>query len=173
MTVVDIDGSDDVVNTPDERLADALMQFTACVCAPLEDICSYGLTIGETYVPFDPDPEDECEDEEVACSQAWVRVAGTNLKEMPDSFDGPSCATVLSLTLEVGVLRCIEIPERGEAPTATDVLIASLQAMKDMRAILCAALGCEVWDMIEVGNWSPDGPLGGQYGGIWTFTVEL
>jgi hypothetical protein len=104
---------------PSDALQMALIGFTGCVGEAVSDICSYGLTIGETYVPFDPDPED------------------------------------------------------GEAPTASDVLVAATQAMADMQAIMCAALGCEVWDAIEVGEWSPSGPLGGQYGGIWTFTVEL
>jgi hypothetical protein len=89
-----------------------------------------------------------------------------------DSFGG-DCGGTLRIGLEVGVLRCLEIPEDGEAPTASDVLVAATQAMADMQAIMCAALGCEVWDAIEVGEWSPSGPLGGQYGGIWTFTVEL
>lgn len=150
----------------------ALVGFTGCIGEALEDICSYGLTIGESYVPFDPDPEDGCEDEEVQCSQAWVRVTDVGPKEINDSF-GNDCATVLRIGLEVGVLRCFAIEEDGEAPTASDMLIASLQAMDDMNAILCAALGCEVWERIDAGQWFPTGPLGGQYGGVWTFTVEL
>jgi hypothetical protein len=90
----------------------------------------------------------------------------------PEGWDG-DCALTLRLDLEVGVLRCIEIEEDGEAPTASDVLAAAVQAMTDMNAILCAAMACEVWDAINVGQWTPSGPLGGQYGGTWTFTVEI
>lgn len=158
---------------PDDRLHDALIGFTGCVGEALADICSYGLTIGESYVPFDPDDDDECEADEVACTQAWVRVAGVAPAFGNDSFDGGDCGSILRIDLEVGVLRCLDIPEGGEAPTASDVLIASLQSMTDMRAIYCAALGCDVWDSITVGAWTPSGPLGGQYGGIWTFSVEL
>jgi hypothetical protein len=162
-----------VSETPaDERLQDALIGFTGCIGEALADICSYGLTIGETYVPFDPDPEDDCEDDEAACSQAWVRVTGAQPTAVTDSFGG-DCGGVLRIDLEVGVLRCLEIEEGGEAPKAADVLVAAMQAMTDMQAIQCAALSCEVWDAIEVGAWSPSGPLGGQYGGMWTFTVEL
>lgn len=163
-------GSDEIL-TPDERLHDALIGFTGCVGEALEDLCSYGLTIGESYVPFDPDPEDNCDAEEVMCSQAWVRV----MSVQPTGSTGWSgdCATVLRIDLEVGVIRCIEIEEEGEAPKASDVLVAALQAMTDMNAIFCAAMACEVWESIESGAWSPAGPLGGQYGGSWTFMVEV
>lgn len=156
-----------------EKLNDALVEFTACVGSSVEDICSYGLTIGESYVPFNPDPDDECEDDEVQCSQLWVRVTGSNPagSNSAESFAGQDCALVMEIGLEVGIYRCIEIADDGEAPTATDVLIAGVQAMEDMKRIMCAALSCEVWDSIDVGSWSPTGPLGGQYGGIWTFTV--
>lgn len=158
-------GSDE---SPADRLMDALVDFTACVGESLEQMCSYGLTIGEDYVPFDPDPDEDCD---VSCSQAWVRVTGvTPIAEEGWSGD---CATVLSIGLEVGVLRCLEIPDDGEAPTASDVLMAASQAMTDMNSIFCAAMACEVWESINVGTWTPSGPLGGQYGGIWTFTVEL
>lgn len=161
-------------NDAAEALNEALAGFTGCVGEALDDICSYGLTIGETYVPFDPDPEDDCPEEDAACSQAWVRVMSAQPIYKEDSFDdGDGCASVMSLTLEVGVLRCLDIPEGGEAPTASDVLVASMQAMVDMKAIYCAAMACEVWDSITSGTWVPNGPLGGQYGGIWTFDVEV
>lgn len=158
---------------PAEGLNDALVEFTACVGGAVDDICSYGLTIGETYVPFNPDPDDDCEDDdEVQCSQLWVRVVNSNpVAGSVQSFAGQDCSLLMEINLEVGILRCVEIPEEGEAPTATDVLVAAGQAMTDMKAILCAALSCEVWDSIDVGTWQPVGPLGGQYGGIWTFTV--
>jgi hypothetical protein len=157
----------------DEKLFDAIVAFTACVGNAVEDICSYGYTIGESYVPFDPDPEDDCEEDEVQCSQLWVRTTNITPSIANESFDGGDCAVVLSMGLEVGIYRCIEIPDGGEAPVAADVLMAGLQALADMRAIHCAAMGCEVWDSISTGTWSPTGPLGGQYGGIWTFTVEI
>lgn len=159
------------VHQPDEALQEALIAFTGCVGEAVPDICSYGLTIGESYVPFDPDPEDDCDDDEVLCSQVWVRVTDVDLAHASDSFGG-DCGGIFQLGLEVGVLRCIGIPEGGEAPTATDALLAATQAMSDMQAILCAAMSCEVWGAITVGTWTPSGPLGGQYGGMWTFTVE-
>lgn len=159
--------------TPDERLHEALVGFTGCIGEAIEGICSYGLTIGAEYVPFDPDPEDECEDDEALCSQMWVRVVDVQPTAVPDSFEAGGCYASLRLNLEVGVIRCLEIPEGGEAPTASDVLVAAMQAMTDMNTIFCAAMNCEVWDEINAGQWSPLGPLGGQNGGTWTFSVIL
>lgn len=161
------------VTDPTETLMDALIAFTGAVGSAVGDICSYGLTIGEDYVPFDPDPEDDCEEEEVSCSQLWVRVSGITPVAMVEAFGGNGCSVTLRLDLEVGVLRCLEIPDGGAAPTASDVLVAASQSMSDMQAIYCAAMGEEVWDSIDAGTWVPTGPLGGQYGGVWSFSVEF
>lgn len=163
--------SEPAVEAPD-TLLDALTAFTGAIGEAIPDVCSYGLTIGETYVPFDPDPDDEgCDEEDAMCSQIWVRVTSVDV-DQPESW-GNDCASTMNIGLEVGILRCIEIESGGEAPTASEVLAASMQSMTDMRAMYCAAMSTEVWDGIDVGQWSPIGPMGGQYGGAWTFTVEV
>lgn len=154
-----------------DAINEALVAFTGCVTEALDGICSASLTIGESYVPFVPDEEDECDEDETYCSQAWVRVESIT-PQSNDSWDD-GCAMTMTLNLEVGVMRCFTIPEGGEAPTATDVLVAAMQGMDDMNAILCAAMGCEVWAAIDAGTWQPVGPMGGQYGGVWSFTAEL
>lgn len=156
-----------------DRINDALVTFTGCIGEALSDICSYGLTMGEAYVPFLPDPEDDCEEEEEFCSQVWVRVMGGAAVNEPVEFDGRFTPGEMGLDIEVGVLRCFDVPEGGEAPSASDVLAAAAQAMSDMNAIYCAAMNCEVWEAIESGQWNPSGPTGGQYGGTWTFTVTI
>lgn len=156
-----------------DRLHDALVQFTGCVGEALTGICSYSLTIGETYVPFEPDADSDCSPDDAACSQAWVRVTSVQAVYAQDSFGGGDCGAALSIGLEVGVTRCTEIPSNGEAPAESDVLAYALQAMTDMQAVYCAAMACEVWDSINSGQWTPSGPLGGQYGGVWTFEAEL
>lgn len=157
---------------PSEPLIDALIEFTACIGSALEDICSYGLTVGDAYVPFLPDEDDDCDEEEEMCAQAWVRVTGVT-PVATDGFDGGTCSSVLQIGLEVGVLRCFGIEEDGEAPSATQVLEGAAQAMKDMNAIFCAGMACEAFETGSAGQWNPTGPAGGQYGGVWTFTVEL
>jgi hypothetical protein len=163
----------------DERLHNALVAFTQAIGEALA-VCSYGLTIGQDYVPFEPDDEDDCDEDEeedaVTCTQAWVRVDGASPTGGMSLIDGSECGTILRLELEVGILRCIYVEEGGEAPKAADVLAASIQSMSDMTAIYRTAMGPEapeVWDSITAGQWTPSGPLGGQYGGIWTFTVEI
>lgn len=158
------------------RLQSSLVLFTESIGSVL-DICSYGLTVGESYVPFDPDPEDDCDEDEALCSQMWVRVESTTFPTTFTSWED-GCGGELTLELEVGVLRCIEIEEGGEAPTAADVLTAALQAMDDMNTIHCAAMenggdDDELWSSIESKQWFPSGPLGGQSGGVWRFTVTL
>lgn len=152
----------------------ALVMFTERIGSAL-GVCSYGLTVGENYVPFDPDEDDDCEEGEAACDQMWVRVDGVSYGDAEPSFGGGDCGGELTLSLEVGILRCIEVPEGGEAPTASDVLTSALQAMDDMTTIHCAAMDDDedLWTTIESVQWVPSGPLGGQSGGIWMFTVTL
>lgn len=159
------------------RLHSSLILFTESIGSVL-DVCSYGLTVGEAYVPFDPDPEDECDEEDAICSQVWVRVDSSSFPSTLDSWED-GCGGELTLDLEVGVLRCVEVPEGGEAPSAADVLTAALQAMDDMNTIHCAAMENggdgvdELWTSIESQQWFPSGPMGGQVGGIWRFTVTF
>lgn len=156
-------------------LQNAIITFTGCISDALPDICSVGFTLGEGYVPFDPDPDEDCKGTDVECSQAWVRAMNIQPKGGGAvGFGGADCSMTLTLELEVGVLRCLKIPPRAKAPTATDVLVAGMQALTDAQAILCAALACDAWDdTVQVGAWNPSGPLGGQHGGTWTFLVEI
>lgn len=158
----------------DRRLHEGLIGFMASVGSAL-DICSYGLVIGDSYVPFDPD-EDECEDDEedAQCEQAWVRVSSVTPTGGVDGFGGV-CGQEMVLALEVGILRCFTVPEQGAAPNATDMLTATLQSMDDMNAIYRGAMSTDddLFDEIMAGEWAPVGPLGGQYGGIWSFTVTV
>lgn len=157
---------------PGEHISTAVVAFLGCISEALPDICSIGWTIGDSYVPFDPDDGDEsCDEEDVYCSQAWVRL--TDVTPIDQESFGDDCSTVMRIGLEVGVLRCVEVPEDGEAPKATDVMVAAMQSVEDMNRIYCAAMDCEVWHAIDAGQWLPNGPMGGQYGGIWTFTVEI
>lgn len=181
MTPEDVQRCRERTLVKDERLHTALIEFMASIGSAL-DICSYGLIIGDSYVPFDPDEEDEdeCvnEDYGFSCEQAWVRVAGVNPIGGVDSFDG-ICGQEMQLQLEVGVLRCLPIPDEGAAPKTTDMLKATLQAMDDMNAMYRGAMAVgidgddDLFDTLEAGDWSPVGPLGGQYGGIWAFTATL
>lgn len=157
------------------RLIEALIEFAHCIGGNLDDLCSYSLTYGDTYVPFlpDEDSDDACDEDDTLCSQAWVRVSSINPSAGTAEGWGGDCAIELAVNLEVGVVRCVGIPEGGEAPTESDALAAAIQSLEDMNAMHCAAMNCEVWESIETGAWEPQGPMGGQYGGIWNFTVVI
>lgn len=177
-------GSDEHPNTLADAINAALVGFTGCIGSALDGICSYSLTFGEVYVPFKPDEGDDC-DEDTAedCNQVWVRVTDVGVKFDDKGFDTTpggdtgkcegACGGTFVIGLEVGVLRCYEVAEEGEAPTATEVMSYAMQSMIDMSALFGAAMNCEVWESIDTGAWQPEGPLGGQYGGYWNFTVEL
>lgn len=183
--------TDTPTETPqNRRLEDAIVAFTRCIAQAVPDICSYGWTVGEAYVPFNPDENEDCPEDIVQCEQLWVRVENVVPVTINEGgFGGDTCAVDLRVNLEVGIMRCFVIPEEGEAPTTSEVLGGALLSMSDMRAIMCAALTCkrpateweqgdaegmvDIWESIELGTWVPLGPLGGQYGGVWTFTVEL
>src|SRR5699024_8748069 len=112
----------------------AMATFTGDIGQALDDICSYGWTIGDSYVPFNPDDDSECDEEEAMCSQMWVRVVQISPAVVDEAWGG-TCSLALQVDLEVGVLRCVEIPEGGEAPTESGVLEAAMLAMDDMNTV--------------------------------------
>lgn len=166
----------DVMPEPDlNALSAAILEFVGCMATAVPDVCSYGWTVGEQYVPFAPDDDEDCEVNEagVPCSQLWVRIAGvTPAPGATDGWDG-QCGLQKQVSLEVGVIRCFAVPEDGEAVTATEILQSAMVSVDDMTAIECAAMNCEVWDRITLGEWTPLGPSGGQYGGVWSFTATI
>lgn len=150
----------------------ALIEFTGCIGGSFTDVCSYALIPGDAYIPFTPDDDgDSCDDED--CSQVWVRVANAGVARPAQEGWDESCSTSLMLDLEVGIMRCMEVVEKGEAPTGTALLGYAMQAMDDMNTIMCAAMNCEVWTSISMGQWTPIGPMGGEFGGQWTMSVQV
>lgn len=170
-------GSDEQPLTAADRLNAALVLLTGCIGSSFDDICTYGLISGDTYVPFDPDPEDAEDNEncdDYGCGQVWVRIESINAIT-PDSWEN-NCSITFRVEIEVGVIRCFEVPDGGEAPTASAMLGYAMQSNEDMNRIFCAAMGCDdvedEFDKITAGSWLPLGPMGGQYGGTWSFTLE-
>lgn len=160
---------------PGENIQMAFAAFVSCIADAFPDVCSVGMTIGSEYVPFRPDPDDDCEDDEddeEFCTQVWVRFTGAAVSGST-GFDGGFCGSEMEMGVEVGIYRCFEMDEDGEAPTATQMFEAALQSIEDQATILCAANACDVWSKIVAGQWTPLGPQGYQYGGQWSFTTWL
>lgn len=165
-------GGSDVEPENTSRVLNALIEFTGCVGGAFDDVCSYSLIPGEGYLPFMPDEDEDCEDED--CSQVWVRVIGMGpTPQNTEGWDGQQCGFTMDVGLEVGIMRCMEIVPDGEAPTASQMLGYAMQAMEDSNALMCAALGCDVGISLEIGQWAPMGPMGGEFGGTWTMTLQV
>lgn len=164
----------DVEPEGESRVLKALIEFTGCIGGAFDDVCSYALIPGDGYIPFAPDEDDEenCEDED--CSQVWVRVTSMNpTPKNTEGWDGQECGFTMDLSLEVGIMRCMEVIAEGEAPTATAMLAYAMQAVEDSNVLMCAALGCDVGISLNIGSWTPLGPLGGEFGGSWTMTLQV
>lgn len=158
----------------DSTIFSRLEDLAACLCAAVDDtssMCFCGILPGEQWYDVS-----DCEDN---CGQAWVRVAqvfpARSLGEPDVTYgftDTGNCGAVLSLTVEMGVLRCLEIPEDGTAQSAPILLAAAEQQMKDMLDIRKAVVCCTSFSEKLMGVWTPIGPVDGSViGGFWTVTL--
>ncbi len=174
---------DEIPASSADPLISSLSQFLLCVANAVPDICSFAIIPGTEYAPFTVDEDHEgCGDRKTGevCDQMWVRVVGSRVElatnERREQFDGDSDRALIAglwYDIEVGVKRCYQMEDNGANPSETAVTTDAIQMLTDMREILDAALCCEVWDALNVGMWSPAPVLGGEYGGMWSFSVRL
>lgn len=154
----------------DSTLFERLELLAACLCAELDGgdtMCFCGVIAGETWY----DLSGECD---TRCGQAWVRVAGIYPATVLGQQDLTlrNCGKVLSLDLEIGAVRCLEVPDDGTPPSAAELLAASEQQMKDALAMRRAVQCCESFDEYILNLWTPIGPPSvALVGGTWTLTV--
>lgn len=107
---------------------------------------------------------------------AWVRLVRLEPDVDNAGAVAPSaCPTAWLAVIELGVYRCVPLPEEGEAlPEQTEHVI-SLDALSDMNALLrvltcCLALADA---FIGVDFWQPLGPSGGCAGGMLQFRASI
>lgn len=158
-----------------DQINEAMAALAGCVFDGLDPVCAATIILGDTddgQDDFQPDDEDaDCDDD---CSRAWVRVNGAypaNGIGVANDEPNQSCETLIGMDLEIGIIRCVEIEKNGEAPTATNLLAASIQNIRDMVAIRKAVLCCTHFEDYQLGDWTPTGPDGGRVGGYWTLAV--
>lgn len=158
------------------RISDLLTEVAACLVQQVEkdrlpdtpDLCFAGVFPGETAVGDYAGMN--CDE---ACGMAWVRL----LTAYPASGVGRlkeevgNCGAEVGIDFEVGILRCIPLPdEDGTPPSASDLIaIAELQHsdyLTIMRALNC----CRAMpnNSFLTGQYAPSGPIGGLVGGIVT-----
>lgn len=159
-------------------LADLLSSLAACLCASLTDdgqdgpgLCFCGVEPGAVVIA---DTSYDCRE---GCGMAWVRLAkaypavspGT-----PDNSDQP-CGQFLGADIEMGVLRCLPIPDDGSGPSADELESAALQAVADMLTMRAAVMCCSALTDVpyRLGQYTPVGPAGAVIGGTWTISVAI
>lgn len=114
----------------------------------------------------------ECDDGQ---GDAWVRLVRLEPDETLEGIGPAVCPTGWQAVIELGVYRCVPLPEEGEALEEQVVSDIALAALSDMNALI-RVLGCcsALWDTaLGVEFWQPVGPAGGCAGGTLQFRVAI
>lgn len=153
-------------------LSTQLEALATCLCAEVggDTMCFCGVIIGEET--YDMSGVGDCENG--ACGQAWIRVTDSFMASTlgVQDVEGGNCGLELNVALEIGVLRCLRVPERGESNEPEELLAAFRQQNDDMIAMRRALYCCDAIDVDDVvlGTFTPV-LTGGLYGGIWSAII--
>ena len=157
------------------RIQDALTLLAACVCEEAtnggeDPLCFCGVLPGDA-VAHDYGFGDACE---FNPGMAWVRL----LTAYPSSAVGSAdttpnnCMKMTGLDIEVGILRGYPIEEQVTAEVAAEAVTRQYDDYEKMiKAILC----CDAFSRTEIvlGSYTPIGPMGAAFGGIYVFSAAL
>lgn len=151
-----------------DDLYSRLTELAACLCATIDGgdkMCFCGVMPGSDWY----DLTGECEGR---CGMAWVRLAGAYPSfTLPTPVTTLQCDAPIALQVEMGVVRCFDAPDSGQAPTAAQLATLMAQQHKDMLDMRKAVLCCDSFDEYIFATWAPIGPEGGIYGGTWGVVV--
>lgn len=147
-----------------------LVAFSQCLCEKLEEyspeapVCFCGVMAGA-----------DLSTEWAEGGQAWVRlVSAFPSTTFPEpNVDATPCAVSIAYQIEMGVIRCMPAVNAltGKADDGY-MLNVVRQQMSDMEAMKKAILCCLDDDFpLVLSEYTPWGPQGNAYGGIWTFAV--
>jgi hypothetical protein len=114
----------------------------------------------------------ECDDGQ---GDAWVRLVRLEPEESLETIRPSVCPTGWQAVIELGVYRCVPLPEEGEALEEQVVSDIALSALSDMNALIRVLGCCEALRdaFIGVEFWQPVGPSGGCAGGTLQFRVAI
>jgi hypothetical protein len=147
-------------------LLEPINDLLACVCAEVaavKPVCECMIVPGfETAWYYCG----ECQ--EGKCGMAWVNVLNVHpYIQFPNPTIDAKCHLPLAMIAQVGVVRCMPMPDsQGNPPAATDLEEATALQLADMWAIYRAVVCCGV-TYKAVGQWTSLGPLGDCVGGMW------
>lgn len=154
-------------------LSALLLEVAACICAtidPDETFCSCGLAPGTQVAAH----LGECDS---GCGQAWVRL----VRAYPADGVGvtptnPSaCGTFLGADVEIGVFRCLAVPDNGDPIEAGGLEAAALQQIDDLVTVRAALACCEALKDVDwaLTTYVPHGPRGLIVGGLWNLSLVI
>jgi hypothetical protein len=152
-----------------------LSTVASCVCAKLRDagrpVCTCCLTHGGDVLPmFGCDCDCDEEDATGRMTARVLRIAPAPSNTLDATS---SClAALVQVTLQIGVFRCIDIPEADEEPSCDSLTAEALGFLADEQIMRAAVACCPdvknipgKWQL-SPGEWEPHGPSGGCAGGV-------
>lgn len=165
----------------DGPLGMTLRAVLACLCEQLREdgrpVCRCCPYFGDK-----PPPADDCQCECAGgTGRAWVRLVELNTKP-PMSSTGSRTASGAACgpgsvgwfaTIEMGVYRCVDIPDDGigDCDTQSREASAGWADAASLRRVVSCCEALEDRDADDV-RWRPSGPSGGCAGSTLTFTIN-
>lgn len=155
---------------------DRLTDLAACLCAQIEKdgsppTCFCGVIPGDTAVA------DYAGDCDVACGMAWVRLVSSYPAVGVGRVDetAGNCSASLGFDVELGIMRCINVPEDGGPPSDAELLESTRLQTADMMTMWRAVACCPSLSSKDfmLSGYQPMGPLGGMVGGGFTIRAVL
>jgi hypothetical protein len=153
---------------------DSLTVLAACLCeqirvSGLPETCFCGVVPGEAVVAA---YAGNCTKK---CGMAWVRLVSTypaSGVNVPNE-EARNCGAGIGYGVEAGILRCAHIGTEERPPTASEQMADAQLQIADMlvirRAVACCP-GSRDWIL---GTYTPAGPQGGLFGGVWTMEMWM
>lgn len=165
-----------LVHGDDDLVLPIMDDLRACLCqalaaSPGGSPCFCGVVPGPRAIA------DRCGCGSDGCGQAWVRLdrvyPSSSFPQQDASMS--ACATGLAAVIELGVFRCVSVPNRaGGLPTAAALAEDTRIQMGDWAALRTTVACCPAVTRRQtvLGPYVPRGQ-GGCAGGALTLTVRL
>lgn len=164
----------------DNAIFSQMAEIITCLCAKIDENelpkpCFCGMLAGD--IAYDMmGANDDCDsDDEGGCGQAWVRLVNAypSVSVGVAELTPGNCTKAFGYDLEIGILRCSPIEEKGGAMDPAEMLATTQLQIADMLTMQQAIMCCTAFetDDFVMGTYQPIGPEGGVVGGIWPVSI--
>ncbi len=160
----------------DNLVAPLLLELRDCLCAELRNtpsgpVCRCMVVHSATLPVMDGC---DCTCEPAGQGDAWTRLVRLEPDLAIVNAAPQQCPSGWQAVIELGVYRCVETPEEGEALEPQVVNDTALRMLADMNAVLRTLCCRALTDRdLSVDFWQPIGPEGGCAGGALQIRVAL